>query len=353
MLRRLLVLCAILAGVAAAASPHALAAGTCPDALPQVLSSPHFSLTYQDLHGSSDAVTMSQAQSVLSGAEHAYVTFVGMGFTPPPAGWLPLEIDIVNLTSQNVSAVYCPGAFVNDTAAIGTDQGDQTLYASVFTQIEYGRGTADDWVVEGVSEWAAFKALGYPSYSTSDLGPWDISLDCLATFDPQNVINTTCSKVGYENTRESFWPFYEYLAEKYGGVPFMKELLDDVAATDGITGLQTALAAHGSSLAAEYGNFAAKLVSGGWTAAVLNPASPPTSATVLTGAATGDAPAKSVRIGHLASGVLQIDRGDGDAAHRCYAATLTINVTLPSGVASQPVFYWATAFCLLVLFFLF
>ena len=344
MVRRLLlavVLCA-LAGAFGAARAHA--AVSCPSPEPQTLSSPHFDLTYQDLHGSNDAVTQSQAQSVLAGAEQAWDKFVAMGFTPPPAGFLPIEIDIVNLTSQNVSAVYCYGGFVFDSASIGTEGGNKVLYSSVFTQFAYARGAFDDWLIEGVSEWAAFKALGFPAFSTSDLGPWDISLDCAPTFDPQGVENPSCSKTQYENDRESFWPFYEYLAEKFGSPAFMQELMDDDStAPDGITAIQTAMTAHGSSLATEFSNFAGKLLSGGWTAAVLNTASPPASATIQTGAATGDTPEQSVRVGHLASRFLQIDRGDGSASHKCYTATLTVNVTLPSGVSSHPVFYWAAA----------
>lgn len=340
MVRRLLLaalLCALAGGFGAA---RAHAAISCPDPQPRSLSSPHFDLTFQDLHGSSSAITQSQAQRVLSTAEQAWDTFVSMGFTPPAA---PLKLDILDLSPESVSAIYCFGGFDYDSTSLDTQGADKTLYASVFTQFAYGRGAVDPWLVSGLSEWAAFKALGYPSFSTSDLGPWDISLDCLPTFDPQGVENPTCSKTGYENNRESHWPFYEYLAEKYGSPAFVKELMDDVASSDGISGLQTALAAHGSTLPTEYGNFAGKLLSGGWTAAPLNTVSPPTSATIQTGVLTGDTAPQSFRLGHLASRFVQIDRGDGSGDHKCYAATLTINVTLPSGVASHPVFYWAAA----------
>jgi hypothetical protein len=45
-------------------------------------------------------------------------------------------------------------------------------------------------------------------------------------------------------------------------------------------------------------------------------------------------------MGRLAARFIQIDRGDGDASHKCYAATLTINLSMAPTVPTQPVFYW-------------
>jgi len=43
---------------------------------------------------------------------------------------------------------------------------------------------------------------------------------------------------------------------------------------------------------------------------------------------------------HLAARYVTFARGDGDGSHACYAATLTVNVTIPAGTSSQPYFFW-------------
>ena len=107
-------------------------------------------------------------------------------------------------------------------------------------------------------------------------------------------------------------------------------------------GLQNALVAKGSSLATAYAAYAAKLLTGGWTATALDAATIPVDATkIQTGSSTGAIPSATFGINHLATTFVEIDRGDGDGSHQCYAATLTLNVQIPAGVTSQPTFYWA------------
>lgn len=344
MLRRLLIAAVLVAGFAAVASPHAHAASiSCPDPQAQSLSDTHFSLTYNDDPTTSKYVSQSQAQTILAGAEQAYTSYVAMGFAAPWGG-AQMEIDIDNLTAQNYAFVFCGGGFVFDSSTVGKDDQDVALYSSVFTQFAISAGVSDDWLIQSLSQWAAYKALGYPTGSTGDLGPWDISLDCIPTVNSTTgVTNATCSKNGFENQGQSRWPFIEYLAEKYGSPAFLTELMGDAGATDGVTGLQTALTAHGSSLTTEWGNFIAKLLTGGWTDAGLNVISPTISATIPTGTSTGDTSPQTFRVGHLGARFVQIDRGDGSAGHKCYTATLTITVTMSPGLTSQPVFYWAAA----------
>jgi hypothetical protein len=124
----------------------------------------------------------------------------------------------------------------------------------------------------------------------------------------------------------------------------MLEVFADANAAPGgnaMIGLQNALAAHGTSIGVEYAAFSTKLMAGGWTAPSLNVASPPISGSVVhTGAAIGDTAPQYFGINHLATRYIEIDRGDGDASHACYAATLTVHVQIPAGVTSQPTFYW-------------
>jgi hypothetical protein len=223
---------------------------------------------------------------------------------------------------------------------------EYTIGTQVFTQIEYKilndppYGTNDIWLANGVAAWASWRSLGYPAASIGDIGPFDMSLNCNSAGDKAN-----CSKNGFENLGDSRWPFYEYLAEKYGPL-FMVNIFaaatpDPTHVHAALPALQTALAAKGTTLAAEYGAYAAKLLTGGWTAAPLNAATIPIAgAPILTGASTGAIPSQTLGINHLATKFVQIDRGDGSAEHTCYAATLTLNVQIPAGVTSQPTFYW-------------
>jgi hypothetical protein len=200
------------------------------------------------------------------------------------------------------------------------------------------------WLLQSAASWASWKALGYPAASGDNLGPFEMALDC---WDPSNPQTQGCAKDGYINLGGSRWSFYEYLDERFGKT-FMLEVFADAEAaavallpTPAMNGLQTALIAHGTSVSIEYAAFATKLMAGGWTATSLNVAIPPISgAAVHAGAATGDTAPQTFGIDHLATRYIEIDRGDGDASHACFAAKLTIHVTIPVGVTSQPTFYW-------------
>jgi hypothetical protein len=68
---------------------------------------------------------------------------------------------------------------------------------------------------------------------------------------------------------------------------------------------------------------------------------PTPDASVITGAATGTlAPVTVTPTNHLAARYVTFQRGDGDGSHACFKATLTVNVSMPSGTSSQPYFLW-------------
>jgi hypothetical protein len=347
-LLRLLVLVVLLSGLAglASARAHAAPLPPCPDPKAVTFSGTHFDVTFDDASGATDAVSQQEASAVLAAAERAYATFTGLGF-PAPATYGATgktEIDISDLSAWHLSSLYCSGAFLFDKAPIGTSGLDAAVAADVFGEIAYAFGNPDSWIVQGFSEWGSWLSVGYPAESTTSLGPWELSLDCQLT---NHVDPITCdAKDSYVNLGLTRWPFYEYLWEKFGK-SFMVELIQDSGVMSGLTALQTALGNHGTSLAAEYNAFTTKLLVGGWTATQLNTTHPPiTGSPILTGAKTGDTPTQSFGVSHLATKYVQIDRGDGDADHKCYTATLTVKVTLPSGLdtaTSKPVFYWGAA----------
>jgi hypothetical protein len=340
-LRHLLLVALGVAAICGFASQRAFAAPPLPSstpALPQTVTSAHFTVSYEDDSTKPDYINQAQAGDVLATAERAYASYAASGFpTPAVRGSGKTELYVVDLSQWGLSAIYCNGSVVEDTATVTGDQMAFSVSSDVFTQVERKIANPDNWLVNGTSAWAAWRALGYPAQSTADIGPFEMSLDCDSAPDRAN-----CSKVGYENLGGSRWPFYEYLTEKFGPLVIVDIVTAAGAAGgSGLAGLQNALAAHGSSLATEYAAFATKMTSAGWTATQLNVAVPPISGlAVHAGAATGNTTPQSFGVNHLAMRFVEIDRGDGDAGHACYAATLTIHVEIPNGATSQPTFYW-------------
>lgn len=351
LLRRFLLVLVALSAVAGFASSRALAlppTPTCSITLPNALASAHFVVHYTTDSTDPAYITATEAGSIAAAAEHAYDAYAALGLPAPvtnPADPGMIDINVMDLSTWKVSYIYCDGAFDFEiTEARGPNQ----LYdegTAVFEQIERGAFSAhwgDGWLTQGAAAWASWKSLGYPAESTSDVGPYEVSLDCFSD-DPSTTLNPTskCSKVPYEDGADSRWPFYEYLAERFG-TSFIVEVLQDAqTAHSAALGLQNALVAHGTTVTAAYNAYATKLVAGGWAAPSLNVSAPTISGEpIMTGINTGDLPPVIVSLNHLATRYVEIDRGDGAADHACFAATLTITVQIPAGVTSQPAFYW-------------
>jgi hypothetical protein len=335
--RRLVLLAAAVSALTALAAPHARAAlPSCTPALPRSISSAHFMVSYTDDPTAPNYVSEVQAGAVLAAAERSYASYTGMTFPPPTVGGSgKTELYLLDLSTFHLSAIYCNGSADLDAATVLADL-DYNVASTIFNEIEYLYGGTDSWLMNGAAAWAAWHSLGYPSESISDLGPFDVSLDCSSAYDKAN-----CSKTGGENLGVTRWPFFEYLAEKFGN-PFIIDIFNAAStAGSGLAGLQNALAAKGTTLSAEYGAYAGKLLSGGWTATPLNVATIPISGTkIQTGISSGAVAAQSFGVNHLATKFVEIDRGDGSGSHACYAASLTLTVQIPAGVTSQPTFYW-------------
>ena len=61
---------------------------------------------------------------------------------------------------------------------------------------------------------------------------------------------------------------------------------------------------------------------------------------VQTGVTAGTLPVQRVSVDHLSTRYVEFLRGNNDPSIACYAATLTLIVTMPAGVQSKPTFYW-------------
>jgi len=359
-LRALFVSAAILAAVAATAVPRAHAAPpppppcfpdsaqqnavnstTPPSTGPNVLSTAHFDVWYNSDPTASNYMTQTQAGDLAAFAEQAYSAYTAQGFPAPlvDGSTGKSEIYVIDLKTYQLASLVCYGSFYYDSNEIGQSDEEVTAGWDVFTLVEESVGGADPWFGQAASEWAAARLAGYPPSVASDVGPFEMSIDC---FDPNyDVGMAECSKNGYEDLALSRWPFEEYLAEKFGTSFILEALRDGVSAGDSMTGLENALAAHGTSLAAEYDAYTTKLMVGGWTALDLDSITIPISGNaILTGTTTGDTASQSFSVDHLATRFVEFDRGGGSGANACYAAKLTVNVQLPAGVTTQPVFYW-------------
>jgi hypothetical protein len=343
-LRRFLLALVVVAAAAGFASSRALATAPpdCTITQPELLQSAHFDVYYNSDPASGAAITDNQAGDLAASAERAYVAYQALGF-PAPAdnGSGRIDIQVLDLSTWNVSSVICDGAFNFDDSTIGAADEAYATGEDVFSEVEFNLFLPhyynDLWLPQQAESWASWLALGFPAASTTDIGPFDVSLDCY----PTGGVAQNCSTVDYENRGDSRWPFYEYLSERFG-VTFITEVLRDAElADDSLTGLQNALIAHGTTLAATFNGFATKLMTGAWTAPSLDVATLPISGEpIMTGIATGDLPAQTFNVNHLSTRYVEIDRGDGAADHPCFAATLTITVQIPAGVTSQPSFFW-------------
>lgn len=347
MLRRVLLPLLAVGAAAGAFAPGALAANPpCSPVQPASLSSAHFTVTYNDdpSNGAAGpAIGAVQAGSLLANAEQSYNALTALGFPVPMTRGGKTLIHVVDLTTYKLSSYNCPGEINFDAGTLAS--ADQTAFTAgfdVFQEIEWTYGGIDGWLMQGAAAWAGWKALGYPPTSTVTLGPWEMSLDCT----PSSLTSQECGTDGYTNLGLSRWPFYEYLAEHYG-VGFISTLLTatNAAGGDGLAGLQNALATKSTTLANVYGGFTTQLLAGNWTAVQLNLATVPVAAgaKIFTGTATGDFGPLTFGVDHLATRFVQIDRGAASPPLHCYAATMTLNVTMPPGVTAQPVFYWAQA----------
>ena len=237
-LRRLLLAALVCAAVGGALSGRALAATpplpVCAAAAPNELVTQHFNIWYDSDQGQSDYITETKAGDVGGFAEHAYATFAAMGFPTPVVGVSGrIDIEVVDLSGWHRTSVVCTnGQFIIDSKSIDTS--DQLMFAigaGVFSQIEYKQfvpATSDLWLTGAAAQWASALALGYPAVSAADLGPPDMSLDC---WDPNYTIDYSevLGRAGrrYENLSLSRWPFFEYLAERFGNL-FIDEVLADV-----------------------------------------------------------------------------------------------------------------------------
>jgi hypothetical protein len=326
------------------------------------LGTTHFLVHYQSNVNTSDAITETQAGDVAALAERAYAIETGAGYATPPSD-APHggdnRIDIyVRTQPQGVGGVTVPDSlgptgstFIELDSKGGLNQFvvAHELFHVLQIGIWHDPAATDGWLLEGSAEWMGNRIDGF---SRLDVGNWDMALDCRDAFGTNQ-----CDFDDYKNNGYSRWPFFEYLYEKYGD-SFLQSVL---ASAQGGAGSATAaissvLATKGTTLGAAYQDFIAHVLSGNFTPLPLAAVQPAPYSTIATGTlkglnqktllgaplvTTGPVGPVTIDVDHLSTRFVAFARGGSVDDGPCFAATLTISVTIPSGVTTQPYFWWS------------
>lgn len=312
-----------------------------------------------------DYSTQTDAGDIAAYAEQAYAAYVSWGYTPPVndgdgltdiyvtdlSG--PPALESVASYDSGVPGPPSSGDFeiatptqlagFAKTHGVTTTQEEQEIVAeNVFYMFELAKWAplapgSDMWLFYGSAAWAAFASTSFQP-AVGAIGDPDIALDCSETLPSHQM----CDPAFYSDAGFARWAFFNLLASKYGNSFFNSVLTNLGAGQSSDTAVSNALASTGTTLADQYIDYVNAYMSGTLGPLQLDSARPPAYASVTTGVDAISAPttAAVVPVDHLSARYVTFERGDGDGSHACYAATLTVDVAIPSGTSSQPYFYW-------------
>jgi hypothetical protein len=312
-----------------------------------------------------DYSTETQAGDVAAYAERAYALESGWGYPlPQNDGDGLIDIYLTDLTAMpgvigyaepdGASPYASPdsGAIVLSTpdemAGFADEEGltpqqeeQKTVAHELFHLFQYATwvpaNQSDGWLLEGTAQWAGFSAIGYPGGSVvTTVGPPDIALTCRDDLPAHQM----CDPDPYVEGGYSRWAFFQMLANQYGNSFIHDVLVNGAAGQTAAAALSNAIAAKGWSLSGAFNEYAKRLMDGDFGVPALAAVRPPVQAAVLGGTTSATLPTVKVPLNHLSARYVTFQRGDGDGSHACYAATLSINVAIPSGTSAQPYFYW-------------
>jgi hypothetical protein len=324
----------------------------------------HFVVHYDTSLGA-DYTTETQAGDVAAYAERAYALETSWGYpTPLNDGDGHIDIYLADLSSMPGVIGYAEpdgsppypspdsGAIVLSTpdemAGLATGEGlsqqqeeQKTIAHELFHLFQFATWVtgvqSDSWLLEGTAQWAGFSAVGFPGGSVvTDVGPPDIALTC----HDDIPLGQMCDSDPYIEGGYSRWAFFQMLANKYGMSFIHNVLVNGAAGQSAATALTNAIAAKGSSLSSDFNEYAMRLMDGDFGVPALAAIRPPVQQSIVGGVASATLPTLLVPVNHLSARYVTFQRGDGDGSHPCYAATLSISVTMPTGTSAQPYYFW-------------
>jgi hypothetical protein len=354
-MRRVLVLAAVLLGLSAAPA-YAFP----PGALNESLSTEHFvvhftgDLTFQE---GEHVIIRQWAGEFAANAEWAYDTYVNQWGYPPHVPDADGKIDVYvykferyfnepkhsdlaagsipeSGAAQTAGRIEVNKAFVRDP---------QVAAHQVFNQLQMAMyAPAPDWLAQSTAEWAAFRLREYPS--PFGFHAPDNSLDCnTATGLPWLTVwlQRPCGLEGYESSGYTRWTFFQYLQERFG-VDVVRDVWSRMQAvgspTYGVDAIRDVLAGKSASLTDVFGDYSVAMLTGNFATSLLAGQAPGVYASGQTGYDNGSMSTLRVAVNRLAARYVSIAPPVADEKP-CYAATLSLTVTLPAGVTSRPHVY--------------
>jgi hypothetical protein len=354
-MRRLLAFAAVLLGLSAAPA-YAFP----PGALNETLTTEHFMIHFTGDFTFQEGEHVVQRQWVgefAAAAEWAYDTYVSAWGYPPHVadgdglidvyvykferyhnepGYTDLAAFSAPLSGSDQSAgwIEVNKAFLRDP---------QVAAHQTFNMIQMAMyAPAPDWLAQSTAEWAAYRLRGYPAPVV--FHDPDNSLDCnTATGTPwiDAWLQQPCGPNGHESSGYTRWTFFQYLQERFGA-----DVVKDVWArmqavgspTYGVDAIRDVLAGKSASLTDVFGDYSVAVLTGNFSTSLLAGIAPGVYATGQTGKETGSMSTLRVAVNRLATRFVAIAPPAPDETP-CYAATLSLTVTLPAGVTSRPHLY--------------
>jgi hypothetical protein len=301
----------------------------------------HFSRDVSPCPGA--AITQEHAGEILGMAERAYALYGSWGYTAP--GYLA-DISVDDFTGGCIADGSIPLGnpppldrwdAVLDPVAPGFDEvhldvasglGYHVIAHEVFHLFidAVAAGAADQWLHEGLSEWASVRANA--EAGGLELNP-DRTLDC---------VGSECGDSEFDRNGYPGWMLFEYLAERFGDAK-IKSVLDTAAAHPTWSGtevLSSVVQPLGPTLGKFFEDYTTARLTGNFTLAALAGVLPKTQATIVVGSSTGDISAVTLAVNHLAVRFVDLAHGLDADTGPCFSASLALTVLLPPGVATTP-----------------
>jgi len=324
----------------APATARAAARPIVPSYLTQELAGPHFVVHFTETGGSAaDRISGAEAATLLGFAETAYAWEVTQQNYPAPLDDGDGKTDIYVSNAWPMLGGAAAGPDSNEDVTTGfvllSPTNAHSLYPvshEFFHVIQFGIYQHAGFFTESTAEWAgqAVIAANGASPPPNWFGDPQTPLDC---------ISAACNS-GYHGSI-----FWEYLSEHFGN-DIALEAYDRDAALAAAAGdhgqhdvqaLGEVLAAHGSSLAAAFEGYALAAVAGQITRPGVLPHAP-AAETVFVAGQAGEFPPYSTSVDHLAMKVIGVLGAEPGSSAPCTATALHVQVALPAGVPTAPVF---------------